>query len=476
MRVSVTRTEDTTGSPLTSVGPPCVLADDMLAHRVHLGSGVHLAVDLMAPCHWRGLTFLPSPGVAHPLLSRLLGTRAAADVSVRNVTVPAGGTVAVDTADATPWLRVAVVDALDRWLQLPLDQALLDAERGVCRVRAAAGLPDGPLRSGVVAESLELARQASRGLVGYLHGLPSEGVLAPALLAAMQSLVNGFGELIHEVGGDEELAAVLDAWCHLPGHTGERAGHLHAPAPAPVAHATGPGASTIDPRQSRARTFAVSPDPTSPEVSVVSGGRLDPGTVAVRAAAFGARVAPEMLSRLMVRLVDRGSGGLGGHALLSSTRRSARSGGSAILEARVPLCGLDPSGVRADLFDVLVAGPPAGDDTDPALRRARRAVAVLGEWRRLLGLARMPVPPAESAPLLREAVRRLGDGTADLDPDDPICNSAPSRQQLRHARSMDDEALLDWLRHGRPESERAAHDTGDLTVAELAAANAALTA
>ena len=44
---------------------------------------------------------------------------------------------AIDLRAAEPWLRVAAVDVLDRWLHLPLNQALVDAERGVARAYAA---------------------------------------------------------------------------------------------------------------------------------------------------------------------------------------------------------------------------------------------------------------------------------------------------------------------------------------------------
>jgi hypothetical protein len=59
-----------------------------------------------------------------------------------------------------------VIDALGRWLHLPLDQSLVDAERAISRLRAAATLPpDSAGRRLVVADALRLARNASTGVV-----------------------------------------------------------------------------------------------------------------------------------------------------------------------------------------------------------------------------------------------------------------------------------------------------------------------
>ncbi|TCK21386.1 hypothetical protein [Pseudonocardia endophytica] len=474
MHVAVLPTEDAEHGALVEVGPPYAVMDDVLVHRVHLGAGVYLDVDLMAPCHWRRLTFpLGSEGAA-PVLTRLLGQSAADGLGDGDIGPIGGsdGTVAVDIAGAGPWLRVAVVDAVDQWVHLTLDQSLLDAERAVSRMRAAVGLPDGPARSAVMSESLLLARRASGGLVRFLQAV--DATVAPALRAALRTLVDGYAALTNEVvGEDHALDAVVAAGEHLTADLTRRTvtRRFELPAATAVRAAPGAGASMIDPRQSRARTFAISPDPTLAEVSVTSGGQIDAGTVAVRAAAFGARVAPEMLSRLMVRLVERNSGRIGGHALLSPGRRSR---GRAVFEARVPLVGIDPNQVRADLFDVFVVREPASDDDDAGLRRARKAVTLLSGWRQLCGLVLMPVRPAEIAPLLRDAVVGLRDG-ADGPEGDPVCNGAPSLRNLHRFASMDDEPLLEWLRaSARPGGPDAAHDSGGLTVAELAVADATL--
>src|SRR5689334_587383 len=90
----------------------------VLSHETVLAPGLHLDVDLMAIDRWR---------------------------------------TAVGSSAALT--RLAVVEALDRWLPFPLDQALVDAERGVARGRAVRALPDPSDRQAVLGDALQLARQ-----------------------------------------------------------------------------------------------------------------------------------------------------------------------------------------------------------------------------------------------------------------------------------------------------------------------------
>src|SRR5690606_24482845 len=122
-----------------------------LTHDTHLGSGVHVSVDLMSPDRWHAVTVPGATAAESPLVEALVGEGA--------------------TSGAAPWLRIAVVGALDRWLQAPLEQSLVDAERGVSRGCAARTLPPGQARALLVGDALRLARRASHGFAAFLRGL-----------------------------------------------------------------------------------------------------------------------------------------------------------------------------------------------------------------------------------------------------------------------------------------------------------------
>lgn len=80
---------------------------------------------LLAPHRWLSLSVEEVDDTSAPLLAALIGERAMRTLR-RTGDIPG---LAVDVSGCAPWLRVAVVDALDRWLHLPLDQSLVDAER-----------------------------------------------------------------------------------------------------------------------------------------------------------------------------------------------------------------------------------------------------------------------------------------------------------------------------------------------------------
>jgi len=105
-----------------------------------------------------------------------------------------------------------VVDALDWWLQLPVNQGLLDAERAVVRARAARLLRSAALRRTFVDCALVLARRSADDVCAYLSGL-SEKSLPRALVSGLSRLVGGYASLAREVDGpDAVLAAVRTAW------------------------------------------------------------------------------------------------------------------------------------------------------------------------------------------------------------------------------------------------------------------------
>jgi hypothetical protein len=146
-------------------------ASGPLVHGTHLVAGVHVDVDLTAPCRWNGVSYPASDAGTAPLLHALIGGDVPGGIPTRGLThrPPIRLPATAAPPSAAPWLRVAVVDALDRWLQVPLVQALVDAERGVARGRAARTLAPGPARAVLTGDAVRLARRASRDFAGFLR-------------------------------------------------------------------------------------------------------------------------------------------------------------------------------------------------------------------------------------------------------------------------------------------------------------------
>jgi hypothetical protein len=459
MMVAVARStgDACTGHAVQLIPQPSAGPRPSLAYDAHVGSGVHVSVDLMSPGRWHAMSLPGVTDATGPLVEALIGEGAADRIRAgrrRGFTV--------DPSSAAPWVRIAFVDALDRWLQAPLEQSLVDAERGVSRGCAARTLPPGQARALLVGDALQLARRASHGVVTFLRRLARRSDPIPnGLVLACARLVDGYEDLRGEVAGpDRELTAVIRTWRRLSSRL-EEAGRKASRAPCPEAtpwalpladrpaHRT----SMIDPRQVSARVFALAADPAAAEVEMRVPDRAAEGSVVVRAPAFGPAVDPDIRSRLLVRLVERRSATPRGHALLGPSGPH--------FEATVPLCGLRASDVRADVFDALSDTPPAATDDDRGLGEARRAVVFLAEWRRLAALAHLPSAVAEPARRLRELAARLQPlgGAAG----DPTFGGGPSAADLNDLAELGDARLLRRLR-GSGGSAR-------LLVAEIAAAH-----
>jgi hypothetical protein len=435
----------------------------------------------MAPHRWQLVSFSPEDDDAAPLLATLIGHRAAQVLRGPGGLCAGGHGLSVDPTAAGPWLRVAVVDALDRWLHLPLEQSLIDAERGVARGRAARTLPQGAARTVVVADALRLVRRAAPGVVAFLRGLAQRShVLHNPALDTVERLVAGYEELTAEVRGpDGVLTAVLDGWQDYRltvGPAGCAASGVSRLSAEPASPGRGRpsrrSASMIDPRQTPARVLALSSHPASAEVTL-SKSTLDGfEAVLVRVPAFGPVVHPDVQPRLLVRLVDRRSAAAKGHALLTMATSRSHVGSRRFYEATVPLCGLSVSDIRADVFDALSELPPARTDVDRALQGVRRAVVFLSEWRRLIGLARLPAAHARPARMLRDLADRLD--CDDGPPDDPLFAGGPSRAKLSRFATLGDEMLLSRLRDGCGAGESdplgVTEGAGRLLAAEVVAA------
>ncbi len=390
-----------------------------LRFESRLGLGVRLVIDPVFPQRWRVIRVAHLDTESEPLIRALVGTAATRRVSARlqelRTDVSNGARsavvepIAVDSSSAGPWLRVATTDALDRWLELPLDQSLVDAERGIARGRAALTLPEGAARQAVIAEALLLARRASRGLAGYLARLSLLNQPPPViLLNALKQLVEGYDALIGEVTGpDRDLRRVVTRWATVgdgaPGGSPDRSSsqpldrkpgnHVEPVVLAEIRDQSQRLANLVDLRQVRARVFAVMNDLETGEVSVVHTPEQDAQSVMVKVAAFGPVTASSGLgARMLVRLVDRGSGWARSEALLTLSRepQGPDSESRLVFSGTAVLNGASLEDVRADVFDALSLVPPAAADDDVAMLSVRRAVLSLRELRQLIARARIP--------------------------------------------------------------------------------------
>jgi hypothetical protein len=416
-----------------------------LVHAVHLAAGVEVQVDLAAPGRWRVVTGPQADATARPLLRAVL----------EEVPAPA-------PPGPLPWLRVAAADALDRWLQTPLRQSLVDAERGVTRGRAARALPPGPARAVLTGEALRLARRSSRDLGTVLRRLGRGARPLPtALSTALKNVVDGYAELADDVTGpDRELLSVCEGWRRLTRRSTGPARPVALPAADPSPPGPGRPAHMVDPRQVHARLLALAPDPAAPEITLV---RTDGDDVVVRVPAFGPEIDHDLAARLLVRVVERRSGGANGHALLRPSRTEA-----GWFEARLPLHGLHAADVRIDVADAGSELAPAVDDADEELCEARRAVVFLAEWRRLVGLAQLG--RAISARHLRGLAGRLQPSRAHTEV--PLFPGGPSSAELTALADLGDDELSRRLRGEGVLGEGLRALTagpGGLLVAELAA-------
>ncbi len=392
--------------------PEVLLATSKSADLVgctDLGTGIRVAVDLAQPQQWRSISVARWERADHLLLNALIGpdvweSLAQLRDDLRSSERSRGETtVSLDLAPARPWLRVAVVDALDRWLQLPLDQALVDAEHGIALGRAAQTLSPGTSRERLLGEALVMVRLSAKGLANYLSGLTeSPSPLPSELVARLEEIVNGYAALRREVvdGPDTDLDDVAEAWIMLTTElpiaarsTSHDAGQPDRPQlrDDPVTDDP-PLASLVDPRQLRARVVDI--DPAASEIRMETTRLGDAPAVLVTVPAFGPHLPPATIAdRLLVRLVDSSSAEVQGVTLL--TLASSRDAGAErgvmapVFTGVVPLHGAAPEDLRADVFDAGSDVPPAPADTDSDLLRVRRAAFVLREWRLAAAEARL---------------------------------------------------------------------------------------
>lgn len=473
-----------------------------LRHETLLAAGVRVGVDLTTPHRWRSVTVSSWNTASQPVVRALIGAAAVSRMNrrIQERNSPTGpietpgievSRLHVDPSAAGPWLRIAVADALDRWLHLPLNQSLVDAERGIVRTEAALGLPEGPARTDLLNRALALSRRAAPGLTTYLlHTCLPPKPLPVGLIEGLRHLVDGYGALLSEVnGGDHQLSTVGQVWYDICESSPTVAlsdydalPASHHPANESRRSGTAP-AGLIDPRQVPARTLRLDPDPNRPEITVRpagSGGFRNVRTVIVDVPVYQELAAAQGVGiRMLARLVD-GSGRARGEALLTlqpgqGLRKSSLRG---VLRVPPDQEGVDLDSVRVDVFDALSEWQPAFSDTDPALHNVRRAILALREWRQLVAEARILQTTAHPAVRVRRIGRLLLPAS---ESGARICAPAATGLGLRRCEELsglDDSELLKVLK-GNPEELMDEDEDGsilapvrgnsDLLVAELAA-------
>lgn len=401
-----------------------------LVRTTELAPGLTVEIDLADPSRWHAVEVRHWAAADPALLNAVLGRPA---VRLLSSGMPHLGEP-IDVAPAPAWRRLAVLDALDWWLQLPLNQGLLDAERAIARARAAASLPAGLLRHSLVDRAVVHARRSADDVTTYLNGL-GDSSLPRALFSGLARLATGYAALRQEVDGpDAALTAVLTAWNRLK--STDPIGLPPASEPDDLGlAASGPAVGQIDPRQLRARIAGdvqLTPDPYGTSVRVV-------------VPAFVPLPSALVADRVMVRLVDQRSGEAQEPVLLT-----LRSG--AFTET-VPLRGTPVEYVRADVFDPDSTVQPA----QPAdLVRARRAQLVLSEWRRAVAEARL----SRSVRPRNHRLTRLLDAIAPTKR--PLFRNGPARADVLDA--INGTAQHPWF--------GSTTGAGAPLVAELAAAHA----
>jgi hypothetical protein len=408
-----------------------------LMHDCTLGAGVRVRVDAASPGQWHVIWVDAWNDHARPLLRALIGARAVQHIDSRpnprtgpephldwidsgwpdphpagpgsadcgwdhHLLGPsAGALVAVDLRAAAPWLRVAALDVLDRWLQLPLNQALVDAERGVARSYAASTLEPGPARNDVVADALRLTRSASWAFGDYLGRLTRSPQAVPeSLRKVLSELIEGYHALAAELPEpDHQLRSVVTAGRRmldrLPGGVEEHrrrasrqtcGAHKATLAPAVVADVV----SLIDPRQLPARILRLSANPAAGEIQLRVTRANGRDAVLVEAPAYepghGDLRGGSAAEQLSVRLIDTVTGADVDGAVL--TRENGTGHRPPVFRAVVPLPGPDLHRFRADVYDVRSDERPALSDADPDLLSIRKTAVLLAAWRRLAAAVR----------------------------------------------------------------------------------------
>lgn len=471
MPVAVSRRQSTRHAQQVQIVFPVKDAAPTLMHDCTLGAGIRARVNAANPGQWHAIWVDALNDDTRPLLAALIGPAAVQQLDSQPGPSDGPGTMLewfdFDWADGPlersrePWLRVAAVDVLDRCLQLPLNQALIDAERGVARLHAASTLERGQARNDVLADALGLARAASWALVDYLRRLARNPHPVPeSLRKVLADLVDGYHALADELSEpDEQLRSVVkagrDVLDRLHAGVGKgRSRTLRAARLAPVAALVPPCAadviSLIDPRQIPARVLRLSMKPAAGEVHMraarVNGGDAVVIEVPAYEPGGGDLRGGNSSEQLLVRLIDTETGADVDGAVLTLERGVRQL--APIFRAVVPMPAVGPYRLRADIYDGTSDEPPVPCDTHPDLLSSRRTAAMLASWRRLVAAVRLDELQVDINAKLRALI------------EDPNATADELTEGSELAQSVDESARRAMIA-----------GPGDLLVAELDAAS-----
>jgi hypothetical protein len=389
-------------------------------HDCLLGAGVTVRVNAADPGRWSAIRVESWDEHSRPLLQALIGAPAVGQLNRRLKSEwpqpepdlewidfeQAGASALISLRAAEPWLRVAAVDALDRWLYLPLDQVLIDAERAVSRVRAIQKLPAGRARADALVEALRLARAVAWPFADYLDRLAAGDTAVPeSLRKVLNDLVDGYKALAAELPEpDQDLQSVVTAGGggldRLPTGVDQNLSRANGGADEPCPPGTTVAAtSLIDPRQLPARLVHLSAQPAAGEVRVylerLNG--LDAAVVEVPAYGPGKGVlrGGSASDQLALRLIDKLTGRDVDGALL--TLEDVDGQAVPVFRGVLNLPGGDPGRFRVDVFDGTRDRYAAGDD-DPDLLAVRRTTTRLADRRRSVAEARLGLSIEDEPP------------------------------------------------------------------------------
>jgi hypothetical protein len=402
-----------------------------------LGTGITVEVDLARPQRWHSVSIAEWDHADPALLAALIGRDASCRLARLRAELLSSDRLSredeltVALAPTSPWLRVAVIDALDRWLHLDLDQTLVT----------------GKLSS--------LADSASP--------LPME------LYSGLRRLTNGYAALRREGvdGPEKELARVARAWAGLKARVpiADRCASDYVGSAAQYGVRDGAATngavftSTVDPRQLPARVVGDGVSVTEIRMETVFEDR-EPSVLVTVPAFCSPLPSAVVTDRLLVRLVDRSSGKVHQPALLNLVTgdEADQLGADAPVFARVvPLRGASPENVRADVFVADSDRAPVVVDTDDDLLRSLRSVSVLSEWRSMAAEARL----TGDQPARNRRLTQLVDGLKPANSGQPLFLGGPTLAELV-ALSESPAAGPEWATTQGPAA---------LLVAELAAAH-----
>lgn len=399
-----------------------------LAARLPLACGIEAIVDPRTPNDRQAVSGLRQL----PVLVALLANPDRLDYQRSGVTEQVGRQL----------LRVAVADALDRWLQVPVNCALMQTERAVLRAETATLLAGGPLRSALLDDAVALIRAVQSQLEQFLMelALPMPSILRRGIRRLLQGVRN-----LADQGPDaDDLRAVAKLGERVVLSRRQAGSARLGPGAWIESHYVGePAGGLLDPRLVPARVVRFSDDPTLGEIRLTRVDVEGAPTLRVEVPAVGSHgtcADTASRDRLYARFLDVSSGPPAVHARLLLTYGPVLGlqpgePGRYAFTANLPVEDrMTASDFRVEVVDAAFDRPSV-DDKSRELIALRRAAVFLRQWRLLASCRRLGT--FAEADLLRNAYAVTGDMTATLEELDGgarrLSTSASDRRRIMTA-------------------------------------------